>query len=149
MSGVQGFLVYGDRYLIAMWNRFLAFWCGQALKQKYTLGEISGVEITIVTRKDKFQSSLDAERIKERFSQHSPKWVVFDPFGVGEAPSEGARYQAGLELAYRFDLAPLTQQVVWTCLEKKELPLLPNSQVIAQGMNLGEVLELLQEGASN
>lgn len=113
------------------WNFYLA----NQIERILLLTGSTLVNTTVIT-KDDWSGYVDPDKVSDAYSVFKPEIIIFDPFGVGEKPKRSATYRPGLLLAKTFDRAPKTTQFVWTCLEKTELPYLPNSLVIPQGMTL-------------
>lgn len=120
----------------AFWNLHLA----NQIERILRLGGSAQVNAIVVAR-DKQVGYVDPEKVFEAYMVFKPEITIFDPFGVGQKPSRLATYRPGLKLAKFFDQRPETTQFVWTCLKKTELPYLPNSLVIPQGMTLPTLFE--------
>lgn len=126
--------------MICLWNKLLATQLGSVLSAISINSIHPGVLHAIITRNDNW--FVDAEEIYRTFYKLKPNLIIFDPYAIGASPKDDRQsfHINGCLFAKQFDQNPNLKQIVWTSLDRDDLPELPNSVFIQQGISLTDVI---------
>lgn len=127
--------------LVVLWNKFLAHQVHRYIWLTHPRPLEFDINIAMITRGNNWM--IDPQEVGEFLDCLWPDIVVFDPFGVGEIPRPEAKFSAGMYFAKEIDSHPVPKQIIWTALDTKMLPDLPNSFIISQGQTLPQLFQTI------